>query len=543
MAALFPSLFKPGATQLSRGNPDTGLRENFNRTLGPAFPPTAIQLCSSKFIHFASNAVFPTWRTASHRASTSTNDGPNLAPRSFEILSYQSVHVTDIQQPLLEKKLDNQQSQPNMGIWNCHIPENKDTHVSLASSALNGALFSDSRIPTFLLTIDTVDPSAVYPTVTCMIQTILRHFDKRDSYISNTGTTNPTSRYHPSLRTTSISTIASTDFGQASQASRNLSSTLNKNVSFPDDSIRLVLCAVVPPNSSTMKHNFKEKQAHRLVHYHLHRFAHALNCTLLFLQDTDIPSASSQASVGSSKGMAVGTSEEDDSSRKTADSAVSASSSHTLIGLSVNELALILKTIVNVEDQDDSTFVDNSIDPSTLLDTTGTYSSPTLWLRQQGFIEMEQTSIFLPDSHDADLIESVMVRNASCSGLWDAYKDSLGVALKPATSTESVTLMQVDKTNSNADQEWLNKLSDALSRVAYQTGDGRTVVSDSASVSGTEPTTPVAGDGHTRITDGSSTHKRGKSDFTPNKKKMDTPSKSKVGQEGLGDFFEDLLKM
>ena len=63
--------------------------------------------------------------------------------------------------------------------------------------------------------------------------------------------------------------------------------------------------------------------------------------------------------------------------------------------------------------------------------------------------------------HQEDLIESVLLRNASCPGHWEASKDSLWKALPPTIEVATEHIKR-EKPESVGDEVWLAKLRDSV---------------------------------------------------------------------------------
>jgi len=582
MTSLFPSLkLIEKEKHIVDGNPFGDLLKPKSRLGSSAFPPTAVQLYTSKFIHFPSCRIFPT-----KRSSDAHEDETNLAPRPFEILSYQAVQVSDVpltqQMQQQQQQQQQQQLQLNMGIWSSYLPDTMEKNILLASSTLNGVLFSDpcNKIPTFLFTIDLLDPATVYSTVTAMIQTILKLYEKLYSSSASSVSTftsdhtenkksssssslpfTDTTHYHPSLRTTAISTMASTVFGQAPSSSSNDTPAPVLNDASEDSIIRLVLCAILPPHTSSKKLNYKQVQAQRLVQYHLHRYASALNCTLLFVQDTTTMESTHMTSSSSTASFQDIPPHSDSASISSQHSNKSTQQTTMGIeGLTIHEVTLILRKIVDFQPEDMIAIIpQSSTESSSVLQESEiplSVSSPsTLWLRQQELLQKieskESTCLFLPDSHDKDIIESVLVRNATCSGIWDAYKDPLWIALKsisPATTT--ITNTTTDGKNTFlGEQEWLSKLADALSHIAYSNpmgggggGETKSVFSDTSSLSGADAVESISfiHKKNVAVNDSSSSSPKN----ITKKKVENSHTTSKMGTEDddVANFFDDLLK-
>jgi hypothetical protein len=400
----------------------------------------------------------------------------------------------------------------------------------IAAKALDGVLRSEDCIPTFLWTLDMERPSIIGQTVNNMAKILLKHFQSRHE-------SKPIHTHSTFSQTTSIAALASTVFGQAPSDS---TTTHHQHLpsSAPEGHFRLILCAVLPNHSSIAKFQYMERQALRLVHYHLHRYANALHATLLFLQDTH----TSVGGAGSNNHMEFDSLQSQGNTTDTFSLA-------NVVGLTVQEVSRILKAILQDTRQTVHSLPDNktgSMD-TRLLDKddpinntnptmdpleTETYEngiqvpmSPTaIWLHHHGVVDnvqLKESSIYLPESHDDEWVESVLLRNAHCPGSWDAYKDPIGVALQSiSTSEQSSTDTHKDPRKNlvtlNGDQEWLSTLS-------------RVILSDSS--------IPVGTTGAETVGDAST--KRGRAErITPAKKN----ATAKGEEEDVANFFDDLLK-
>ncbi len=169
----------------------------------PAFPPTAIQLYSTKHIHFLSNTIQSyqcTQNNSSSRISTThfplLNGNNNsddethrknlkYLPKQYEILSYQPIHVVTgsiSTSGSTSKQQQQQQQQPNLGLWDCRCDVTKPSSSTSTTSILlqsplriQSSSSPSSSKPTFLITIDldTYNLDKVQPTVTSMIHSMI----------------------------------------------------------------------------------------------------------------------------------------------------------------------------------------------------------------------------------------------------------------------------------------------------------------------------------------------------------------------------------
>uniref|UniRef100_A0A7S2VZ01 Uncharacterized protein n=1 Tax=Eucampia antarctica TaxID=49252 RepID=A0A7S2VZ01_9STRA len=140
--------------------------------------------------------------------------------------------------------------------------------------------------------------------------------------------------------------------------------------------------------------------------------------------------------------------------------------------------------------------------------------------------EKDNTVEFMHQDHDLDVIESVMLRNASCPGLWDANTQDLQEVFPPTTEKESNVLASPSKqAPNNKNDAWLQTLADSL-------GDMRTTANDDAS------TVVSAGTASTK----KSTSSVRRSTSAKSIKGSMRKSTSNNSGDDVGSFFADLLK-
>jgi len=135
---------------------------------------------------------------------------------------------------------------------------------------------------------------------------------------------------------------------------------------------------------------------------------------------------------------------------------------------------------------------------------------------------------FLHQDHDLDVIE-VMLRNASCPGLWDANTQNLQDVFPATTSTgeqsnNNTAISPTKQAQNNKNDAWLEILADSL-------GDMRMLSNDDANTVVSTGTTSTKKSASSRKSIGSKSVKKG------SRKSM-----ANTGGEDVGSFFADLLK-
>ena len=264
--------------------------------------------------------------------------------------------------------------------------------------------------------------------------------------------------------TTSLQLLKTVQFGIANEDNDSTTTTSTTTLEEHDATTKmaLLICAMVdspPKNKNTTKDNdndnddtntslddddddddeessYTRQQTQALLQYHLRKYAHALNCALVYVTDDDINT------VGTTNPHNTGT-------------------------VTVSQLAIlwrafalgqpIWKTAAQLleveEEQPTEAEQPESLDtPSSSPDTSASSSSSII--------------VHGPDAYQEDLLDSVLLRNAQYPGKWDAAKESLWKIL-PYEDSETMlvnnrnTTMQ--KQNDTAgDQSWLTELSQSM---------------------------------------------------------------------------------
>jgi len=484
--------------------------------------PTAVQLHTgpSHRIDFLSGAIDGRGPPAT-TASTNTT-----SKRRFETLSYQAVEVTAQrgegegrgggggggilqQQQLSGSSKARKHQRPNLGIWDVRLPDascggggcgnvdgtggtDKDKSTDLVNRLLQKVLSSPSQSAAFstvIFALDLADPATVHPAMEAMVAALLRRFDASTDASSKTKASASASA--PASATTRLAKLRSTKFGTAPEQSEEAPSKASPGgAGSVDTKIALIICCAVPPTPtelgtegggpSVAPQSFQEKQVISLVHYHLHRFASEVDCTLAFVRPDD-------------DGAASVPSVEEEGGGNSATAA--AKSKGSIPSMTVSELAGVVSRVASgmtpVEEEEKANDDDDEAGTEEGQEgKDGEGSAATAGL--------EQPPIFVPGSHDDDLIGSVLLRNASCPGVWDAAKDDLWKAL-PSTkagsdgdTTASDKKKDIKVGGAAADEAWLSKLAASLpAQGATGTGDDASVKTSKSSKAAPRPAAPL----------------------------------------------------
>ena len=501
--------------------------------------PTAVQLHSSHRIDFLSGGIDGRRRgPTSSAANSSGNSTTSTAKRRFETLSYQAVEVTAQQdgegrsggilqqQPNSSKAKKHQR--PNLGIWDVRLPDTNggtdgDKSTDLINRLLQKVISPGAAPPTVIFALDLADPSSVYPAMEAMVAALLRRYDAM-------GADGASAKMSASASaTTRLSKLRSTKFGAAPEQSEEVPSNASGGGS-ADTRIALIICCAVPPTPAEVgpeggatgaPQSFQEKQAVSLVHYHLHRFAAEVDCTLAFVRPDD-GGANLAASVPSG----------DEGGEGDNASAIAKSKGATP-SLTVTDLAAVVSRVAQgmapaveeekTNDDNDEVGAGDDAEEAQEGDAAATAAG------------LEQPPIFAPGTHDDDLIGSVLLRNASCPSVWDAAKDDLWKALPSAKAggggdgqKSSDKKKDINVGGAAADEAWLSKLAASLP------AQGATGAGDDVSVK-----TSKSSKSSSATTSGSSSAK-----VSTKKKRVtrSTAAKADTKNDDPTSFFENLMK-
>lgn len=360
--------------------------------------------------------------------------------RLYAPLSYQSISVNSnsstkpyFQITSSSEDIDrNNNLRTEVGIWDCRIvSDNDEATTSSSSVSVNQTLFNtilSSSSPassstgndssgneislnepqqplTVLLTVDLSNPSRVHSIIKDMLTLLQKTFTNQDARLGNSGTT-------------SLSTLKNADsnFGMPAPSDDEHSDTHEVDPSCPSNQIKfsLILCGIKREDSdseSSKNNDYRDKQAHNLVLYHIHRLASELNCALFILDET-VSSSTSTTDKNNSENNDI-------NQDKATDSETATAQDNNIIKRE-KKLEILLEYLSKA---DLTTSVTNTNGAAKIELSVG---GPSVAIKE---------FFHLPHTHDKSLIQQVLLRNASCDGLWNASIDSLEKALLSSSSS------------------------------------------------------------------------------------------------------------
>ena len=316
---------------------------------------------------------------------------------SYAVLTYQAVQVTATETMTEQKGLrSKKQSYP--------VPDLGVWDCCIAkrqegkTPPLSDSLLKiPERVSTFCFTVDLSKSTEVEPTITLLQEALVRYLIDRSAEGED-------QNIQPATATTTLYQLRSVQFGLAPQDDKSAES-LTKSA--PDEkdrkvAVALMICAKLAPKKQT-EEDYREKQAQALMIYHLRRYAAALNASLCF----------------------VGPPTEDKEEQPT---------------MSLTQLAYAWRELA----QGRQVWKDQE--------------SPELAREEEE--ESAHSLIYGPGTHNEELIESVLQRNANYPGHWDAAKESVWRILPPESETATTSTTK-NKTPAG-DEHWLTELRDSV---------------------------------------------------------------------------------
>lgn len=523
--------------------------------------PEIIQLYSNTVFDFLNSTIV----NLATNAGTNNNDDQqqqqqflgdgvmNSSRRQFSALSYQAVQTlgrdTDDEDSnnnnggvglssAYQQQEQRQHLRPDLGVWDCRV----DVELAAASSTntvstriiprastllqqvVVGTTTSTTttqkktEAKTILMTIDISSNNNVL-----MFTSIIE--EMRNVILGAYTTNNDSENNDMSWRTTSASThttsmksLQHATFGKAH---------INEVVTTEggdNDNIALILAAIVPSSPSSTSTSttttskgvdeYSERQTRALLSYHLRKFALELNCTLCFVSSCDTMKSSSNNKVEEISTMQPSTTTMEDPM-------ISGSNAGSTT-MSIDELACVVRRIAL------------GMSPIDVIVEGEQHKSSSLPL----------SSIYIPGTHDAELVYGPYLRNASCEGKWDANVDDLDVAFPPPPTKTTTTMTSIIDNDDNGgigeggagDEGWLSQLATSI---------GITTDAGLLSPLHKPPTTPKPGVGGGEPAGGGGKEKTSvpkkrvtRLSSTRNKDTTKTPKDEKE----VMNFFDNLLK-
>jgi hypothetical protein len=423
------------------------------------------QIASASSSSSASSATVPTV------IQLYTDNKPVLLEETPKVTGYTTMTYQAVQVGASKDvELKNRHSNPDLGVWNCHVKKPSTTATTTKSTQPETA-DGGSAMPTttklidsllakvapdssaYCLTVDLSDETKVEPNLSLLLGTVVRHLIENppkhaqmndDGTLSNDPATISSVGGGSKTKMTSLYDLQANQFGLASE---DKGTEPKIEESAKDVKISLMICAVLPVDENPTEVSetaYKKKQARALVIYHLRKFANAINAALCFVEG-EAPSNQQQVPEVLSPSNELSTSE-----------AVVSSENNTATDdgqptVSHDELSRLLRDLamgIPIWKVDNTTIITTTTDPS-----SGSNEIPA----ETASAAVASTPLYGPGRQQEDLIETVLLRNANYPGHWEASKDSLWVAIP--TPAE---LQDVATTTKTGDEGWLTQLRDSI---------------------------------------------------------------------------------
>jgi hypothetical protein len=311
---------------------------------------------------------------------------------------------------------------PDLGVWNVRVLDDTTT----CALALLPASTSKT-CTTFVWTVDLSTPTTLEPTMTLLQNALIRHLKQQKG---DDGTIKTLSNTSTDSATTSLFELQTTRFGLALEDSLT-TTTIEPDVKDRETKICLIIVAQHTTKSSAStavaaeETQYYDQQVQALLKYHLYKFASQLNAYLVF--------------VGS------------ETSNDMEEEAISSSTpTHT-----PEQVAVLLKDLAQNLPIRNAVHVSAAAAAAAGDSPGDTDDAPVL------IPDDASLSIYAPDN--ADVIDSVILRNANFPGQWDAGVTSLWKILPPPPPTASSR--RATPSVSVGDQSWLKELHDSVAAV------------------------------------------------------------------------------
>lgn len=418
---------------------------------------------------------------------------------------------------------------PDLGVWTCRVAGNNgidsllpvatgvmarsnQAEAAIAATAATSAGVSPPNSPLlFCIVVDmtqTAQLEAVEPSITMTQQALVRYLIQHASFPENTNT--PASNSNPgttsaTTATTSQYQLQTVQFGLANQdvkgaaAAASVSAAsidINDNKAKSDDKtarsfskdvrICLQICVMQSVDRSKAADDddddakgtdaamdYKTKQLRQLLSYHLRKYAAALNASLVFVD------VSHSATHGNDRDGSWTKPQESDQPQQPQKNERNVQDQQPTV--TTRELPIVWKALANnvpVWQYDSIEAMDMGTAPTIENanlelpdDTLGEYQNEnedTVTSTVPGSKDSTGFSlVYGPDNCNAELIETVLLRNASFPGHWDAATDSVWKVLPPPKSTSSSSAVTKTQTlrsggDQEGDQAWLKELRDSV---------------------------------------------------------------------------------
>ncbi|CAB9527378.1 expressed unknown protein [Seminavis robusta] len=255
------------------------------------------------------------------------------------------------------------------------------------------------------------DLAQVEPTISMLQDALVRYLISRGNKTSE----------KPAAATTTLFDLRSVFFGLADN-DKDSAKSVHANPDAADKNVYVSLViSVLIPSRTEAAAAYKEKQAEALVMYHLRKYAASLNAVLCFVR-TEEPVEEGKA----------------------------------IDALSIHQLSHVWHQLAKGEEGW------KQFDTTTTTASEETEETPADTPPAETVM-----GVYGPGSHQEDLIESVLLRNAHFPGQWDASNDSLWVALPSAT--DDATANAAADAPADGDESWLRELRSSVTSEAVKT--------------------------------------------------------------------------
>lgn len=342
---------------------------------------------------------------------------------SYAMLSYSAVPLVNdpLQSPFSTgfRRKQQQLPDPELGVWNVRLGGASQFHLLDRVPATPN---SSNANDTFAFTVDLSEPAQVEPAMTLLQNALVRFYKERDgATITGSSTSLNRDPLESKTATTSLFHLQTTHFGLAPQDI--LATTIEPDIKDKNCKFCLVILAKMPPHSdSSEDQDYRVQQEQALLQYHLYKFACQLQAYLVFVGGDKEPER-----------------------REGTTSAMIPVSTRQEVAILLRDLAQGIPpakpvTLAPALSEDDDANVPVAVE--------------------------QELSIFAPDN--AELVESVLLRNASFPGVWDAATTSLWKILVPPAPKTSASAAE-KYAAASGDQGWLKELRDSITTVVEKT--------------------------------------------------------------------------
>jgi hypothetical protein len=367
------------------------------------------------------------------------------------LLTYQAVQVGDMtstsKADLFSTAPQDQNlkhTRPNLGIWTCRLevptslagasegakPSSSDQE-NVADLLLQNVVFQkkassdDAKIlplpPTFLWTVSLDQVAQVTSDLQAMQSAVVRQLSLQGKNAS--GTTN-------------LSQLMQTTFGAAPDSL--IEGPGNIPESAESVTCHLVLVAVLPRETESA--TYVDKQALALTLYHLHKYVASVNATLVFSSTSPSKTAQQINQQAPTNTPAKSAPEGEETTGMRQES------------IDVRELANLLQKMAMGQEDDTKEKEEEEEEVEDAKESSA--------------------AVYPSGKHDLELIETVLLRNASCKGEWDATTDDLWNIswFQKKHIAESPKKKKNTSEATVGDAEWLGQLATSVGGAVENSG-------------------------------------------------------------------------